>query len=84
MIANWEDFDGWCLSKGQDALELDIDRLLNLILWWATKDAEEPGKVVQWKAKLYRPPVGISKRGRQPWTAEDEKSSFAALQRATG
>lgn len=85
MIAEWEDFDGWCIERRIDPLELNIDRLLNLIQWWATKDAEDPQKVKQWKDKLHRPPAGISKtQGRQPWTQDEEQSSFRALQQAVG
>jgi len=38
---NWPTFDGWCVEKGIDLLELPSDRALNLIYYFITRNMDE-------------------------------------------
>src|SRR3546814_7458014 len=38
---NWPTLEGWATSRNTDLMELPIDRLLNLVYFWATRNAQD-------------------------------------------
>lgn len=41
ILNYWNDFDGWCVSKGVDPLEIPSRRLLSAAWFWMTEDRGE-------------------------------------------
>jgi hypothetical protein len=39
-LTNWSSYDGWCLSKGIDPLELPSRRFVNSVWNWLTEEME--------------------------------------------
>ena len=79
----WVRFDGWCAASGFDPLEMTFDRMLNVLEYWATLDAEETD-LKKWEARLWRPPKGEAPAAGSAWSPEAETSAFAALKKQTG
>lgn len=67
-------FDGECASRNIDPLYLPLSRLLNLIYWYATRNAPIE-EIRKFDTRLFRPPPGVVPT-RGPWTAEAETAAF--------
>lgn len=74
--ARWASFDGWGLSRGIDVQELNLDRFLNLVYYWLTKDAESEKDIRAFDAKLFQPPKGTAAPAGSPWSPEGETAAF--------
>ena len=68
----WPQIDG--ASPSLDLLDLPVDRFLNHIYWWLTKDANAEG-VQAFNVKLWMPPKGVV-AVKGPWSVEEETSAF--------
>lgn len=44
MLSVWQDFDGWCVVKGIDPLELSSRRFINLALWFMREGLDEEAR----------------------------------------
>src|SRR3546814_21097573 len=55
---NWPTLEGWATSRNTDLMELPIDRLLNLVYFWATRDAQDEQTLAKFDRKLWMPPKG--------------------------
>jgi hypothetical protein len=63
----WPSFDGWCASRNVDHLELPWDRWLNLVYYFATRNASKEDKdsfdaalaehVAEWNMQKVKPVV---------------------------
>lgn len=63
----WPYFDGWCASRNVEPMELPWDRWLNLVYYFATRnastedkekfDAEIAGKVSEWDLAKAKPAI---------------------------
>lgn len=75
--AQWSAFDGWAAASlsGADPLDLPLDRFVNLIYWWAIRDAE-PEEIPKFDQRLWRPPPGVAPAPGSPWSAEAETAAF--------
>lgn len=76
---HWAKIDGMMASRGLDPLELPGDRFLNLIYWWATKDAVDQQALDKFDRQVWRPPKGVRPPPGSPWSAEAETKAFAAF-----
>lgn len=76
---HWTKIDGLLASRGEDPLLLPPDRFLNLIYWWATKDAADQKELDKFDRRLWRPPPGVRAPAGSPWSPEAETQAFAAF-----
>ena len=76
---NWAKIDGMMASQGLDPLELPADRMMNLIYWWATKDAYDQQELNRFERQLWRPPLGARAPAGSPWSSEAETAAFQAF-----
>ena len=60
-------------------MELPIDRMLNLIYFWATRNAQDEQALAKFDRKLWMPPKGEEAPAESPWSAANETSAFKAL-----
>lgn len=60
-------------------MELSIDRMLNLIYFWATRNAQDEQALAKFDRKLWMPPKGEEAPAESPWSAANETSAFKAL-----
>lgn len=79
---NWPTLEGWATSRNTDIAELPIDRMLNLIYYWATRNAQDEQALAKFDRKLWLPPKGIEPPKESPWSAENETNAFKALKAA--
>lgn len=79
MEDRWETFDGWYAveASGNDPLDLPFDRLLSVVYYWATQEADEQ-EVQKFDTRLHRPPPGVVPT-TGPWTAEAETAAFKSV-----
>lgn len=60
-LTNWTSFDGWCLSRGVDPLELPSRRFINSIWNWLTEsmDDETTNKLIDvlYQTSYQRPKI---------------------------
>lgn len=68
----WPHIDGG--SPTLDIMDLRMDRFLNHVYHWLTKDAD-PAGVAAFDAKLWMPPKGVVAL-QGPWSVEAETSAF--------
>lgn len=79
-LDNWQDIDGWAVGHGVGDLgRLELDRFVNFVWWWATRDAEQKDRD-KFESHLWMPPPG--EEGRGVWSAEAEMAGFSALKEA--
>lgn len=79
---HWVSIDGWLASRGIEPMDLPIDRWLNLIYHWATREADAT-EIAKFDARLWQPPPGeVPTEG--PWTPEAEASAFSGLKKQLG
>jgi len=73
----WPTFDGWAASRGIDPMDLPVDRFLNLVYHFLTRNGtqEEIDKVDR---TLWMPPKGVAV-SRGPWSKEAEAKAFDAF-----
>src|SRR3990167_8217913 len=76
---NWPTLEGWATSRNTDMMELPIDRMLNLIYFWATRNAQDEQALAKFDRKLWMPPKGEEAPAESPWSAANETSAFKAL-----
>lgn len=69
-------FDGWAASRGVDPFELPFARFLNLVYYWATKDAPDQQALDKFNRKLWMPVKGKEIPKESPWSAENETASL--------
>lgn len=79
---NWPTLEGWATSRNTDLMELPIHRMLNLIYFWATRNAQDEQTLAKFDRKLWLPPKGAEPPKESPWSAENETSAFKALKAA--
>lgn len=79
---NWPTLEGWATSRNTDLMDLPIDRLLNLIYFWATRNAQDEATLAKFDRKLWMPPKGEEAPAESPWSAANETSAFKALKAA--
>ncbi len=79
---NWSTLEGWATSRNTDLAELRIDRMLNLIYYWATRNADTEQTLAKFNRKLWMPPKGEEAPKESPWSAANETSAFKALKAA--
>src|SRR3546814_13725564 len=60
-------------------MELPIDRLLNLVYFWATRNAQDEQTLAKFDRKLWMPPKGEEPPAESPWSAANETSAFQAF-----
>lgn len=77
---NWRSFDGWCASRNVDPLELPLDRFLNTVYYWATRNGDEDS-IKKFDRKLWIPEKGKEIPRESPWSAENETNAFKALKK---
>jgi hypothetical protein len=56
--------------------------MLNLIYYWATRNAQDEQTLAKFDRKLWMPPKGEEAPAESPWSAENETSAFKALKAA--
>src|SRR3546814_6580102 len=76
---NWPTLEGWATSRNTDLMELPIDRLLNLVYFWATRNAQDEQTLAKFDRKLWMPPKGEEPPAESPWSAANETSDFQAF-----
>lgn len=78
--------ENWTVIEGEttlanpaapDLLELDIERLLNLAYFWATRHGDEAA-IRKFDARLWLPPKGVAPT-EGPWSAAAETTAFKAF-----
>ena len=79
---NWPTLEGWATSRNTDLMDLPIDRMLNLIYFWATRNAPDEQTLAKFDRKLWMPPKGEEAPAESPWSAANETSAFKALKQA--
>ena len=81
----WSAFEGWATSRlgGGDALELPLDRLLNLTYYWIIRDGDQDG-IQRYDQMLWVPPAGELPHEQSPWSAANETAAFAAFAAQVG
>jgi len=79
---NWPTLEGWATSRNTDIMDLPIDRMLNLIYFWATRNAPDEQALAKFDRKLWMPPKGEEPPAESPWSAANETSAFKALKAA--
>src|SRR3546814_12916525 len=70
---NWPTLEGWATSRSTDIAELPIDRMLNLIYYWATRNAQDEAALAKFDRKLWMPPKGEEAPAESPWSAQTEE-----------
>lgn len=76
---NWPTLEGWATSRNTDLMDLPIDRLLNLVYFWATRNAPDEQTLAKFDRKLWMPPKGEEAPAESPWSAANETSAFQAF-----
>lgn len=76
---NWPTLEGWATSRNTDIAALPIDRLLNLIYYWATRNAQDENALAKFDRKLWMPPKGEEPPPESPWSSANETSAFQAF-----
>lgn len=76
---NWPTLEGWATSRNTDLMELPIHRMLNLIYFWATRNAQDEQTLAKFDRKLWMPPKGEEVPAESPWSAENETNAFKAF-----
>lgn len=76
---NWPTLEGWATSRNTDLMELPIDRLLNLVYFWATRNAQDENALAKFDRKLWMPPKGEEPPPESPWSSANETSAFQAF-----
>lgn len=56
--------------------------MLNLIYFWATRNAQDEQTLAKFDRKLWMPPKGEEAPAESPWSAANETSAFKALKAA--
>lgn len=79
---NWPTLEGWATSRNTDLMDLPVDRLLNLVYFWATRNAPDEQTLAKFDRKLWMPPKGEEAPAESPWSAANETSAFKALKQA--
>lgn len=67
----------WIDPSAPDLFELPVDRLLNLVYYWAIRNGDEAA-IRTFDARLWVPPKGVAPT-EGPWSAEAETSAFRAF-----
>lgn len=81
----WDELDGFAASQNMGYLQLmPLDRFLNFVWHMLVRNADKKERT-KIEVKLWAPPP--EERGRpisakSPWSAENEKNSFASLKAA--
>lgn len=82
-VENWEDLDGWAVSRNMPPLEsLPLERFGSLVWHWMSRNGEQKD-IDRMRARLWQPPKGTEARVG-PWSPEAETSAFKSLQAAVG
>lgn len=81
---HWATFDGLLASQGLDPMFIPIDRMLNVVYWWATRNATEEADIDKFDRHLWMPPKGVAPPKGSPWSAEAETAAFANVAAAFG
>lgn len=76
---NWPTLEGWATSRNTDLMDLPIDRMLNLIYFWATRNAQDEQTLAKFDRKLWMPPKGEEAPPESPWSAANETDAFKAF-----
>lgn len=75
----WQDLDGWCASRNVDSLELEIDRFVNLVYYWATRNMSEEDRQ-KFDRDLSKPVRGSAasqvEQATGKWSREAELAQF--------
>lgn len=79
---NWRTIDGFAVGHAVgDLEELPLERFVNFIWWFFTRNAEQKD-VDKFEAKVWQPPVadmGKPIDPRSPWSPENEMKAFGAV-----
>lgn len=77
------DLDGFAVGHGVgDLRELQLDRFMNFVWWWATRSMEKKDRD-SFEQRVFMPPKGVVPV-KGPWTAEAETKGLMGLKRALG
>ena len=79
---NWPTLEGWATSRNTDIAELPIDRMLNLIYYWATRNADDEQALAKFDRRLWMPPKGEEPPPESPWSSASETNAFKTLKAA--
>lgn len=72
------------MANGLPSLpSLPLDRFCNFVWHMVTKNASSEN-LEKFRAQLWRPPLGEVPDARSPWSAENERGSFASLKAQLG
>lgn len=83
-FTHWSTLDGYAVGHGvPDLRTLSLARFTNFVWWYFTRNGSE-ADIEKFRARLWRPPVGVAPDARSPWSAENEQASFSALKTALG
>jgi hypothetical protein len=74
-------FDGWCVTRGFDPLELPFDRFCNIVYFWLVQGRDEED-VRQLDLDLNAPLPGRPDPASGPWEPQEELAAFQAAQAA--
>src|SRR3546814_6036105 len=53
--------------------------MLNLIYYWATRNAQDEAALAKFDRKLWMPPKGEEAPAESPWSAQNETDAFKAF-----
>lgn len=56
--------------------------MLNLIYYWATRNAQDEQTLAKFDRRLWMPPKGEEAPAESPWSAANETNAFKALKAA--
>jgi hypothetical protein len=76
---NWPTLEGWATSRNTDLIDLPIHRMLNLVYYWATRNAQDEQALAKFDRKLWMPPKGEVPPPESPWSAQNETDAFKAF-----
>lgn len=80
IIHHWAYFNGWALGHGIHPRELEATDLMDLAIYWMTRNlsAEELAK---WELDIWQPPTVdyADIPVESPWSAESEMEAFSQM-----
>jgi hypothetical protein len=83
-LDHWRDLDGWAVAQRlKDLRKMPLDRFVNLVWYWATKDAPSEADLAKFEAQIWRPLPGMAAT-EGPWSPEAENAALASLKAGLG
>lgn len=84
-LARWDDMEGLRVSQGATTSlgSLSVEQLASYAWWYVTNGGEDT-EIEKFKARLWRPPVGVKPERDSPWSAQNEMAAFAAVKSKVG